>query len=264
MDMPGFTDKTKPFLALQDELRSGVPSDSRRGVARRDEVVADLSAYFENLDRLERVFDVCALRYEHAFLQRNKGFPWVDTTLRLMLKEFRGARDCNASLCFETWGSMMDSVDRGLRNVSVVGSLQLDIDKHGPQLTAKSVLRDVGDVLEGSVQPLARLRLAMQEVAGIRIDRPPSIANMTFGDVICELASRELEAMSTVGIPVSQWRNIANHNSYTVKDDEVTCTYGSPGLAGCGKTLRSTQDSKRLDDKRLHFALSAPIAPNEL
>ena len=35
-------------------------------------------------------------------------------------------------------------------------------------------------------------------------------------------------------------------------------------LAGCGKTLRSTQDSKRLDDKRRHIALSAPIAPNEL
>lgn len=61
----------------------------------------------------------------------------------------------------------MDSVSRGIRNVSVVASLQLDIDKHGPELTTKSVLRDVGDVREASVQPLARIRLAMQEVAGI-------------------------------------------------------------------------------------------------
>ena len=35
-------------------------------------------------------------------------------------------------------------------------------------------------------------------------------------------------------------------------------------LAGCGKTLRSTQDSKRLDDKRRHIGLAEPIAPNEL
>ena len=33
-------------------------------------------------------------------------------------------------------------------------------------------------------------------------------------------------------------------------------------LAGCGKTLRFTQDSKRLADKRRHIALSAPIALN--
>ena len=36
------------------------------------------------------------------------------------------------------------------------------------------------------------------------------------------------------------------------------------GLAGCGKTLRSTQDSKRVDDKRRHIALPAPIALNKL
>ena len=35
-------------------------------------------------------------------------------------------------------------------------------------------------------------------------------------------------------------------------------------LAGCGKTLRSTQDSKRVDDKRRHIALPAPIALNKL
>ena len=233
MEMPGFTDKTKPFLVLQDELRSGVPSDVARGVAQRDEALADLSTYFENPDRLEKAFDGCALRYEHAFLQRNKGFPWVDATLRLMLKEFRGARECNTSLCFKTWGSMMDSVNRGLRNVSVVGSLQMDIEKLGPELTTKSVLRDVGDVLEGSVQPLARLRLAMQKVAGIRIGRPSSIANMTFGEVISELASTKIGGdvyrPGPFGIPVSQWRNIVNHNSYTVKNNEVTCTFGSPG-----------------------------------
>ena len=31
-----------------------------------------------------------------------------------------------------------------------------------------------------------------------------------------------------------------------------------------GKTLRSTQDSKRVDDKRRHIALPAPIALNKL
>ena len=35
-------------------------------------------------------------------------------------------------------------------------------------------------------------------------------------------------------------------------------------LAGCGKTLKSTQDSKGLDAKRRHIALSAQVARNRL
>ena len=48
-------------------------------------------------------------------------------------------------------------------------------------------------------------------------------------------------------------------------DVEPHIGYGpSFTLAGCGKTLRSTQDSKWLADKRRHIAFSAPIALNEL
>ena len=47
------------------------------------------------------------------------------------------------------------------------------------------------------------------------------------------MASRTSEGAiyhpSPFGISVSQWRNIANHNSYSVKDEEISCTYGSRG-----------------------------------
>ena len=234
MDAPEFTDKTKPFLALQDELRSGMLSDSMAFRETKDEALADMTGYFENPERLEKVFDGCALRFEHAFLQRSRAFPWVDKNLRLMLKEFREARDRDACSCFEIWGSMMNSVNRGMRNISVVGSLQQDVGKLGPEFTTKSVLRDVGDVLEGSLQPLVRLRLAMHEVAGTRIGSPQNVANMTFGQVISELTSMTSEGAiyhpSPFGIAVSQWRNIANHNSYSVKGEVVSCTYISRGV----------------------------------
>ena len=231
--MQGFTDKTKVFLALQDELRSGVSSDSEELCACEDEVIAELSRYFENPERLERAFGVGGFHYEHAFLQRNKLVSWVDVNLRLMLKEFRDARDCSTSLCFRTWGSFMEAVDRGTRNVSVVGSLQLDIGKLEAEFATKSILRDVGDILEGSIQPLVRLRLAMREVAGKRTGRSLPIGNMNFGDVIAELApigiKGDIYRPRPFGVSVSQWRNIANHNSYTVKNDRVACTYVRPG-----------------------------------
>lgn len=233
MDMPEFTDKTRPFLALQDELRSGMQSDAIGFREMRDAALADMSGYFENTERLITVFDGYVLRFEHAFLQRNKAVPWVHNNLSLMLKEFREARDHDAGSCFKTWGSMMNSVDRGITNVSVVASLQQDIGRLSTEFTTKSILRDVGDVLEGSLQPLVRLRLAMQEVAGVRSGRPQNVADMSFGQVINELASRTSQGAiyhpSPFGISVSQWRNIANHNSYSVKDEEISFTYRSEG-----------------------------------
>jgi len=65
---------------------------------------------------------------------------------------------------------------------------------------------------------------------------------MTFGKVIEELASRSDGAIyrpQPFGLTVSQWRNIANHNSYEVKGSEVVCTYGTPGHY---KTIRCPVD----------------------
>ena len=233
MDVPRFTDKTRAFLMLQDELRTGIPTDSSTLCASEEEAMAELSAYFENPDRLARAFDFCALRYEHAFLQRHQASPWVDGTIRLMLKEFREVRNCNLALCFQTWGSYMEAVNRGMRSISVVGYMQRDVDELGTEFAVRSILRDVGDILEVSLQPLARLRLAMHDVANIRTGGSQPVAEMTFGDVIAELASSapvgDIYRTWPCGILISQWRNIANHNSYMVTGDEVICTYGRPG-----------------------------------
>jgi hypothetical protein len=98
---------------------------------------------------------------------------------------------------------------------------------------AKSILRNVGDILEGSLQPLARLRLDMQGVAGIRASGAAPVTSMSFGKIIEELASRpiggDVYCPQPFGLTVSQWRNIANHNNYEVKGTEVVCTYGTPG-----------------------------------
>lgn len=231
--MPEFIDKTKSFLALQDELRLAVTIGSQNFCGSQESAVEDLSGYFENPEQMKRAFSVGGFRYEHAFLQRNNTSPWVDKHLRLMLREFREARDRNAGMCFQTWSSHMESVELGTRNISLVASLQLNIDELEEESLTKSVFRDIGDVLEGSLQPLVRLRLAMLEVAGTRIGPSSPVSIMTFGDVIGELSSRGAEGdiyrPRPLGLSVSQWRNIANHNNYTFKDGRVTCTYGRPG-----------------------------------
>jgi len=136
----------------------------------------------------------------------------------------------------------MVAIDRAIRNTASVAFLQEDLDTLPPDVIAKSILRDVGDTLEGSVQPLARLRLDMQGVAGLRVATSPPSNSMTFGQAVEELSTRPVKdnvyRPEPYRLTISQWRNIANHNSYEVKGDIVTCTYGSSQR----KTLRLSID----------------------
>ena len=152
-------DLTRLFAGLQEESKAGQKSKSFDIRVHLDQAAADLSTYFENPDNLPITLGAGGLTYEYAFLQHNRSKLWIDETLRFMLAEFRSARNANSHLCFQTWGSWFESVDRAIRNTASVAFLQKDIDNLSPEFMAKSILRDMGDLLEGSLQPLARLRL---------------------------------------------------------------------------------------------------------
>lgn len=233
MKKTNLTDKTKLLLGLQEEALAGQKNPSADIRIHLDQAAVDLSIYFENPDAIPTALGAGGLRYEHAFLQQNRSKLWIDHNLHIMLTEFRAARNNNANACFQTWGSWMEAIDHSTRNVAVVAFLQEDLEELSLEFMTKSVLRNVGDILEGSLQPLARLRLEMQEITGMRAKKAKPIASMTFGKIIEELASRQIGGNiyypPPFGITVSQWRNIANHNSYVVKGDSVICTYGISG-----------------------------------
>jgi hypothetical protein len=226
-------DLTRLFLGLQEEARAGQSRGSVDVRVHLDQAAADLSTYFENPDTLPTALGAGGLRYEYAFLQHNRSELWIDEALRTTLAEFRSARNVDASRCFQTWGNWFEAIDRAIRNTASVAFLQYELENLSPEFTAKSILRDVGDILEGSLQPLARLRLDMQGVAGIRVVGAPPVSSMSFGKVIEELASRphsgDIYRPQPFGLTVSQWRNISNHDSYEVRGSEVICTYGSRG-----------------------------------
>lgn len=226
-------DLTKLFSGLQAEAQAGQKVESVDIRVHLDQAAADLSTYFENPATLPRALGSGGLRYEHAFLQQNHSEPWIDNTLRTILAEFRSARTVDATRCFQVWGNWFEAVDRAIQNTASVAFLQTDVDNLSPEFMAKSVLRDIGDILEGSLQPLARLRLDMQGVTSIRSAGAAPVNSMTFGKIIDELASRpkggDVYRPKPFGLTVSQWRNVANHNSYKVKGTEVICTYGTPG-----------------------------------
>jgi hypothetical protein len=233
--MPEFEvrDKTKMFVALQEELLAGGIGKSRDPEQELADEEAVIAPYFETPVHLPAVLRIGSLRYEYAFLQQHRGAPWIEEAVRELLGEFREARNANAAGCFSTWVSWMASYEKALRNITSVAHLEADKEKLAPDLFAKSCIRDIGDMLEGSLQPFVRLRLDMKRVAGKRATTAAPVPSMSFGQVIGELVAAgrpgAIYRPLSYGLTVSQWRNIANHNSYEVCGQEVVCAYGTPG-----------------------------------
>src|SRR5262245_50788888 len=134
--MTGFEvrDKTKMFIALQEELLAGgigKACDPERELGDEEAVIAP---YCETPVHLPAVLRIGSLRYEDAFLQQHRGTPWIDEAVRELLGEFRAARDANAADCFSTWVSWMASYEKALRNITSVAHLEADKEKLAPEV----------------------------------------------------------------------------------------------------------------------------------
>jgi hypothetical protein len=235
-------DKTHLFQALESEVKaSGSKTGKVDGVLQDAEFV--LTPFFENGAILRKMLGAGALTYEGSFLLHKSSEPWVAECVWTLLKDFRAARTSNPTVCFETWANWMESTDRAIANVAATAQLQRNKAGLEPNLFVKSCLRDMADILEGSLQIFARLRLKIIEAGGSRNKTHKSVEELSFGEVIEELvdigSNEHIYEPPPFGVTVSQWRNIANHNGYDTKGDEVTCTYGQPGKR---KSFKCTAD----------------------
>jgi len=222
--------KTFLFKGLEEELHTS--GNSGQGLrAQLDETVADLHRYFENPTMLIQALNIGALTYEHAFLKASTDREYVPELVSTILAELRQARDQDPVGFFQFWCDQMHSTGRAINNMASVATLQGNKSDLDFSFLVKSYFRDVGDLLEGSLQPMIRLRLEVWEHLGRRGVLPSPVSALTFGKVTEELlAATDLGKVYRplpFSLSVSQWRNIANHNSYEVVGTLVSCTYGT-------------------------------------
>lgn len=231
MDMKKPTDKTLFFQELERELDRAKP-DGTDLKGRLAEAENDIRRFFENPDFLTTALNAGALTYEHAFLRRTASKPKYVALVEQLLSEYRDARDRNPDSFYKFWADRIKDISRGTNNIAGVATLQAGKENLELDVLIKSYFRDAGDALEGSLQPLLRLRLDVLELLGRRRSGAPKAASMTFGSVVEELLSgplgEDIYRPSPHSLSVSQWRNIAYHNSYHVDDDGVVvCSYGT-------------------------------------
>src|SRR5262249_31946060 len=149
-----------------------------------------------------------SLAYEHSFLCKTAHEPWVHEAVRRLMQEFREAHKRLGSKFSGAWRDWMASTDCAIKNTGCVALLQGESHLEHDVLV-RSYFRSIGDLLEGSLQPFARLRLNANNVVRGQTFVGPSEFLLSFGDVIEKLSTRDkIYRPAPWFIAVSQWRNI--------------------------------------------------------
>jgi hypothetical protein len=148
----------------------------------------------------------------------------------LDLHKYALQTDPKAALAeLERWD---DPINRGLSQYWSHGHLEHDKRSLALEEFASEVFRTIGSLIEATLQPF--LRALLGQVRITRKKDPSNINILDLGNVVQELAStagdKDLFEPPPWGIPLNQWRNIAQHHGYEVSGTQIRCWYGKPPM----------------------------------
>jgi hypothetical protein len=202
----------------------------------RSEVLAavfhDLEEFFTNAEQLRFALEHDVLLWEHGYLDRTKEkTPWFRPVLVRLLEQLRTALRTDRAACLQIAADWLPQISRGIQNSARRFQLARELDDMRQDLVVDACWSDIGDLLEGSLQPLLRFFYAERKLV-TSVHVPVDAVNKeTFGNLITYLRSDgfdDIYAPSPLGLPLSQWRNVAFHKSYHFDPDteNVVCEYG--------------------------------------
>ena len=222
----------------------------------KDLFIEVLNPYFEHRDALEDL--VTVLAPEAVGVARIQERPEKEELLRTVIGVYRASRLANQSACFESCAFWEQPILDGMSEYW--SQYYLELDKAGLPIEEfkYEVFRNIGVITEACLQPILRDLLAQVLITEGKPSSPSAIAELNFGAVVAELYRRpflrEVVASSPWKIPVSQWRNIAQHHKSTIESGSIRGVYGK------GKNEKSVLFSRpelfaALTDLHLHWAI---------
>ncbi|MDD2337759.1 MAG: hypothetical protein PHD01_14450 [Geobacteraceae bacterium] len=199
----------------------------------------DLAPYVPNVANLRTAIAMGSHLSEYAtfLIIKSDGhdFAAFNGLCRLWLH----ARSTHPLEFAESFKSFYRPKRKAIRDYSDLFHLERPKKSVADDLSVKMAFTEVGQIIEGCIQPFARhfLHLQLLKTPCTLTTSLSGIAGMSLGDVIAGLgrtpALASLYSPPPWGLSLSQWRNIAQHCSYEYSQETefVTCHYGkSPRL----------------------------------
>lgn len=195
-----------------------------------DEIMDAFSQYVNNKGDLSAMLDLGMLRFEYLHYVSIFKDTLFEDGIKYIVELARKA-DCNDSVRFrETYSSTVNELSKGLSNWFLVARVQTsDTACQRIDVWTKSIFRDLGDLIESCLQPYLRFVITLEHIAKNKSVSIPE----KLGAVVNELRKENdlYEAFlftMPLEIPVSQWRNIADHGDYTyLGEGKIEVRYGT-------------------------------------
>lgn len=191
-----------------------------------------LSPYLSNPEILNN-FGLGVLVPDAVVVSRIQRDPWAKQMFQKVLKAHREVANLNAEAAFAAYGDWEPDVQRGLSQWWSGHYLESDKSTLSLEEFVHELSRNMGTVIEASLQPLLRELLHVIRVGCGWICRKDEIALLDLGKVVGELIDKscfpDLLRPPPWQIPINQWRNMCQHFSLVLRGEQIVGTYGRPG-----------------------------------
>lgn len=221
------TDGVRKFSSLLQAFEAGYSIEDVRATVHQA-----LRPEFRNSAVLSR-YSIDLLTVEATNVSKIKLQPDIHALYVACIGAHFSSLERDSDRCAKVCADWEQEIGAGLH--LYWNSARFEIDKTGLALDefAFEVFRNIGSLLEGTMQPYLR-ELLHHFLEGSGSSQPKEkIAELGFGEVVRQLESVGLGAKllrpRPFGVPLNQWRNIAQHFSVRIDGDTIVCTYGRGG-----------------------------------
>ena len=193
----------------------------------------ELHPYFRTESALDSLIKLKTHIWEFGVILDMKGVVWFRDGLDFFIQQFNHAKQSDQANVERSLTEWFPKLNSALARYSEAFHLEQLDSTMDPHLLTRSAFRQLGDVLEGCFLPFIRQVYSLLCIAGHGVlHHNPSSA--TFGNLVsgfCTSPSTRILYQDLLrGVPIHQWRNIAQHSSYTCheKTKQIECVYGLP------------------------------------
>lgn len=195
-------------------------------------ILSTLSPYFENQEVLSNT-DVGLLAIEGVNVGKISTIPHGDKFLSATLKNYRSAYADDPVRTLDvitSWEVRIQNATNEFWNQCLfeVDKMDLSLERFRFE-----VFRNIGSVTEACIQPYLREGLVLNAIYSQKSNSGFDESSMTLGTVVRKYSYffnyDSFLSPAPWKILVSDWRNIAQHHSSSVKDDKIVATYNRSG-----------------------------------
>ncbi len=222
-----------------------------RYITEKDE--KGIIAQFYELGLTQKEIEVFIVEKHDPYL-KNKSIPriqvyvymsqYIDSLIHILFNEetkslfekclevYWKAKEKDPILCYKSYQYWQEDILQATSKL--VSMINNDPDRSDMNLHdfAEDVFTKIGKIIEKIIQPHLRTLLYLEKVINNEIPTALELNKLTLGNIVDELLKFKifdnLLIPSSWNIKLNQWRNIANHDIYSVVGNKIIGKYGRP------------------------------------